>query len=51
MNTRSTPSARKDFRRDTSTMARNVSRLEERKLADKRLRNLCDDLVTRLRSG
>ena len=37
------------FRRDTSTMARNVSRLEERKLADKRLRNLCDDLVTRLR--
>ena len=39
------------FRRDTSTMARNVSRLEERKLTDKRLRNLCDDLVTRLRPG
>ena len=28
-----------------------VSRLEERKLTDKRLRNLCEDLVTRLRPG
>src|SRR5262249_31758425 len=33
------------FRRDTSTMARNASRLEERMRAAKDLRRLCDSLV------
>jgi hypothetical protein len=38
----------KDFRRDTSTMARNVTRLEERMRAAKDLRSLCNGLVERL---
>jgi DNA-binding MarR family transcriptional regulator len=41
----------KHVRRDTSTMTRNVSRLEERMLADKRPGNLCEDLVAQLRPG
>ena len=35
----------KHFRRDTSTMARNVSRLEEQMHAGKASKRLCDDLV------
>ena len=38
----------KHFRRDTSTMARNVSRLEERMRTEKRLRTLCNGLAERL---
>jgi chromosomal replication initiation ATPase DnaA len=38
----------KYFRRDTSTMARNVSRLEERMRAAKDLRSLCNRLVENL---
>ena len=36
------------FRRDTSTMARNVSRLEERMRASKEIRSLCDGIVESL---
>lgn len=38
----------KYFRRDTSTMARNVSRLEARMRGSKQLRSLCDSLVESL---
>jgi hypothetical protein len=38
----------KYFRRDNSTMARNVSRLEERMRAAKDVRRLCESLVQRL---
>src|SRR5262249_30350954 len=38
----------KYFRRDTSTMARNVSRLEERMRSAKGLRSLCNGLVEKL---
>jgi hypothetical protein len=36
------------FRRDTSTMARNVVRLEERMHTEKEVRGLCANLVQRL---
>jgi hypothetical protein len=39
----------KHFRRDTSTMSRNVSRLEERLQTEKNLRSLCEELVAVLR--
>jgi REP element-mobilizing transposase RayT len=39
----------KHFQRDTSTMARNVARLEERMRTDKRVRKLADDVVEGLR--
>jgi hypothetical protein len=38
----------KHFRRDTSTMARNVSRLEERMRTEKDARRLCESLIQRL---
>jgi chromosomal replication initiation ATPase DnaA len=38
----------KHFRRDTSTMARNVSRLEERMRMEKAVLRLCESLVQRL---
>jgi chromosomal replication initiation ATPase DnaA len=38
----------KHFRRDTSTMARNVSRLEEQMHTGKAIKRLCDDLVQSL---
>jgi putative transposase len=40
--------AAKHFRRDTSTMARNVSRLEEQMHTGKAIKRLCDDLVRSL---
>jgi hypothetical protein len=40
--------AAKHFRRDTSTMAKNVTRLEERMRTEKDVRRLCESLVQRL---